>query len=80
MGLVDHHFFGRARASLVEERFSSFHEARAWEQTVKKTMSHGVQTLAAHLSEDPTAARLRAPTRIVRRRSTRDILNESLMR
>src|SRR5215472_17217254 len=43
MGLVDHHFFGRARAYLVGERFSSFHEARAWEQTMKKAMSLGVQ-------------------------------------
>ena len=80
MGLVDHHFFGRAKAYLVGERLSSFHEARAWEQTVKKAMSLGVQKLAARLSEDPSAAHLRAPTRTIARRSTREILNESLMR
>ena len=79
MDLVDHHFFGRARAYLVGERFTSFHEARAWEQTVKKAMSLGVQKLAVRLSEDPSAAHLRAPKRTVARRSTRDILNESLI-
>jgi hypothetical protein len=78
LGLVDHHFFGRARAYLVGEQFSSFHEARAWKQAVKKAMSLGVQELAARLLKDPSAAHLRAPKRSVARRSTRDILKESL--
>jgi hypothetical protein len=79
LGLVDHHFFGRARAYLVGERFSSFHEARAWEQTVKKAMSTGMSKLAARLWENPAAAHLRAPKRAVPRRSTRDILNDFLI-
>jgi hypothetical protein len=79
LDLVDHHFFGRARAYLVGERFSSFHEARAWEQTVKKAMNLGVQKIADRLSEDPSAAHLRAPKRTVARRSTQAILNESLI-
>jgi hypothetical protein len=78
IGLVDHHFFGRARAHLVRERCSSIHEARAWEQAVKKAMSLGVQKIAARLSKDPSAAHLRAPKRSVARRSTRGILSESL--
>jgi hypothetical protein len=78
-GLVDHHFFGRARAHLVGERFSTFHEARVWEQAVKKTMSIGIQKLAASLWQEPSAARLWAPKRSVARRSTRDLLNDPLM-
>jgi hypothetical protein len=76
--LVDHHFFGRARASLVGERFSTFHQAKAWEQTVKKAMTIGIQKLATRLWQDPSAARLRAPKRTVVRRSTRDLLNDPL--
>jgi hypothetical protein len=78
LGLVDHHFFGRARVYLVGERFSSFHEARAWEQTVKKAMSTGIPKVAARLWGNPTTAHLRAPKRTVPRRSARDILNDSL--
>jgi hypothetical protein len=78
MSLVDHHLFGRARAYLVGEWFASFHEARAWEQTVKKAMSLGVQKLAARLSKDPRAAHLRAPKRTVARRSTRELLDDPL--
>ena len=77
--LVNHHFFGRARAYLVGERFSTSHEARAWEQAVKKTMSIGIQKLAARLWQDPSAARLRAPKRTVARRPTRDLLNDPLV-
>jgi hypothetical protein len=76
--LIDHHFFGRARAYLVGERFPTFREARAWEQAVKKTMNIGIQKLAARLWQDPSAARLRAPKRTVVRRSTRDLLNDPL--
>jgi hypothetical protein len=78
LGLVDHHFFGRARAYLFGKRFSTFHEARAWEQAVKKAMSSGIQKLAACLWQDPSAAHLRAPKRTVARRSTRDLLNDPL--
>jgi hypothetical protein len=49
MGLVNHHFFGCIRAYLVGERFSTFHEARAWEQAVKKAMTTGMQKLATRL-------------------------------
>lgn len=76
--LVDHHFFGRARAYLVGERFSTFHEAKAWEQAVKKAMTIGIQKLANRLWQNPSAARLRAPKRTVARRSTRDLLNDPL--
>jgi hypothetical protein len=65
MGLVDHHFFGRARAYPVGQ----LHEMRAREQAIKKAMSVGVQKLAARLSEDSSAAHLRAPKRTVARRS-----------
>jgi hypothetical protein len=74
--LVDHHFFGRARAYLVAERFSTFHAAKAWEQAVKKAMTVGIQKLATRLCQDPSAARLRAPKRTVARQSTRDLLND----
>jgi hypothetical protein len=78
IGLVDHHFFGRARAYLVGERFPTFHEARAWEQAVIKAMSIGIQKLAARLWQDPSAAHLRAPKRSMARQPTRDLLNDPL--
>jgi hypothetical protein len=76
--LVDHHFFGRARAYLVGERFSTPGEAKAWEQAVKKAMTIAIQKLANRLWQDPSAARLRAPKRTVARRSTQDLLNDPL--
>jgi hypothetical protein len=76
--LVNHHFFGRARAYLVGERFSTPGEAKAWEQAVKKAMTIAIQKLANRLWQDPSAARLRAPKRTVARRSTQDLLNDPL--
>jgi hypothetical protein len=78
LGLADHHFFGRGRNYLVEQRFGTFAEERAWENGVKEKMKASLSKLAVKLVNNPNAANIRAPGRIGIRRSTQELLNEPL--
>lgn len=77
--MVDHHLFGRVRPELVGSRFPDHASAFAWEEGCKEALRPGLKKVASALARDPMAARLHAPrTAAGRRRSTADLLNESL--
>lgn len=80
LALVEHHFFARARQSLVAEgKLGGPEEALAWQQGVEAAMRPAIQTVAKHLAREPRAGTLRAPRRTVARQSTKVLLEEALV-
>ena len=78
LDLADHHFFGRGRNYLVQHRFGTFAQELDWEHDVKDKMKPSLSKLADKLFKNPNSTTIRAPNRGGIRKSTQELLNETL--
>ena len=78
--LVSHYFFGNARQHLVtQNRLANHEEARRWQGEVERAIQPDIEKVARQLVQDPGANHLRAPKGMVRKESTRTLLEEELV-
>lgn len=80
LALVRHYFFARARQNLISERILKSHQqATEWQNKVERIMLPAIEKIGDQLASDNEARSLRAPRRLVKKQSTRDLLNDNLV-
>lgn len=77
--ILDHEYFDRARAHLIElDKLQSHEDSRQWQHRVLRQISPAVSRVAEQVVKDPKSLRLRAPKRTVPIKSTAELLHEDL--
>ena len=78
--LVEHYFFARARQPLLDGRKFASHEAvGGWQSRVEEVLHPQITKVAAALRKHPDGGKLKAPPRLARKESTRDLLEENIL-
>lgn len=78
--LVKHSFFATARDNLVAEgKVENHGQARDWQEGIQGIMQPAIRQIAERLMKDPSAEALRAPSRIVKKQPTSELMGEVLV-
>jgi hypothetical protein len=72
--MVERYWFDAQRPSLIGSRFSSYEEARTWEDAVKERMAPKVAKIAREIVRDSTGQTVKMPRWAKASRSTADLL------
>ena len=77
--LVEHYYFSKARQPLLAEgRFANYEESTNWQGRIEHLLHPQLSKMAAKLERNPDGTGLRAPSRLTKKVSTRDLLSESI--
>jgi len=77
--LLEHRFFANARQNLVVQgKLENYKAAQQWQSRLEQIMRPAITGIAEQIARNPDAEGLRAPNRIVKPKSTTDLLNEDL--
>ena len=78
--IIEHKFFGNARQHLVtEEKLPDHGAAYDWQHRLERLNQPALEQIAGRLLKNPSAERLRAPTRMVPKESTSALLDQDLL-
>ena len=77
--LVEHYYFSKARQLLLAEgKFGNYEESTRWQGQIEHLLRPQLSKMAAKLERNPDGTGLRAPSRLTKKVSTRDLLAESI--
>ena len=78
--LVEHYFFARARQPLLaDQRFASYEAVGGWQSRVEEVLRPQISKVAAALWKHPDGRKVKAPPRLAKKESTRELLAENIL-
>ena len=77
--LVEHYFFARARQPLLaDQKFASYEAVGDWQSRVEEVLRPQITKVAATLRKHPDGRKIKAPPRLAKKESTRELLAENI--
>ena len=78
--LVEHYFFARARQPLLaDQKFASYEEVAGWQSRVEEVLRPQISKVAAALRKHPDGRKVKAPPRLAKKESTRELLAKNIL-